>query len=131
MNNPRVEVKSFRKNLDAGADIILKSRILADGTIEGVRAKFYPGQENTLQVRPCLWQTGRNVLVDLISYPDSTNQYISGEDDYFDYQITQECLKDDEIWLLVKNTGDFSYDLAVDVTVDYYAGNDRVIGGVK
>jgi hypothetical protein len=131
LNNPRVEVKSFRKDLGAGDSIILKSRILDDGTIEGVRAKFYPGQEGCLQLRPCLWQTGRNVLVDLITYADGTNQYISGEDDYFDYQVTQACLKDDEIWILAKNTGDYTYTIVVDVVIDYFAGDARVVGGVK
>lgn len=131
MNNPRVEVKSFRKVLAAGEDVILKSRILADGTIEGLRAKFYPGQENTLQVRPCLWQTGRNVLVDLVTYAEGTDQFISGDDDYFEYPITQDCLKDDEIWVIAKNTGEYPYTIVIDVSIDYYAGNSRIIAGVK
>lgn len=125
-----MEVVGFRATLAAGEKVTLSERIKGASIIEGLRMKFYPGQEGTLHIRPTLWQTGRNSLVDLVTYPADTNNYLSGDDDYFDFPITLEALLDDELRLYCENTGAFPYTVSVDITVDYFGGVNRVVGGV-
>ena len=45
-----VEVISFRKVIGKGATDVLSERVKGPGTIEGLRVKFYPGQQ-----RLCMW----------------------------------------------------------------------------
>ena len=131
MNNPRVEAIKFRADLAAGVSVTLKERLKGNCTIEELRTRFYAGQEGTLHIRPCLWQTGRGVLVDLVTYPSGTLKYLAGEDDREVYKVTMDALLDDEVWLICENVGDYTYTVNCDVIIDYFAGTNRVVGGVS
>ncbi|WP_353853165.1 hypothetical protein [Dehalobacter restrictus] len=130
IERPRMETVSFRVNLAAGEEVTLTERIKSDGTIESMRARFYAGQENCLQIRPCVLQKGRKSLIDLLTYPEGTVNYISGEDDTFEYPVVLSVQNDDEIKLYCKNVGDYEYTIVIDIVIDYFAGENRVIGGV-
>lgn len=105
-------------------------RIKADGTIEGVRIKFYYGQQLALKVYPYVKHKG-NKLEPLLTYPEGTEPAISGDDDTFQFDIVTPVQNDDEIYFIVKNTSsEFEYNIAIDITVDYYGGKSRIIGGV-
>ncbi|UWG95516.1 hypothetical protein LPY66_11340 [Dehalobacter sp. DCM] len=130
IEKPRVETMVFRASLAAGAKQTYKERIKSDGTVEKVRIKIYPGSEGTLKIRPCVFQKGRRSLVDLLTYPDGGNQYMSGDDDYFEFPVVMSVQNDDEIYIICENAGSYPYTVSVDVVIDYFGGKDRIIGGV-
>ena len=127
----RKESISFRGSLADGADVWLQERVKENGTIEGVRVRFYSGQELSLKVSIFLEKKGE-VPVSLISFASTTDTYISGDDDYFVFPVVVPVKYDDHVKVYVENdNGDgFAYHYAVDVDIDYYGGQRRIVGGV-
>lgn len=124
------EVIQFKSIIPPNTEKVFSERIKADGTVEELRVKFYSGQERTLQVRPTIRHKG-NLLQDLVTYPSDTEQYLSGDNDYFAFDLTGVVENDDEIKIFVTNNNpDYSYTLDATVTIDYYGGKNRIIGGV-
>lgn len=125
MAGDRKEVIAFRGTIAAGASGTLSERVKADGTVESVRARFYPGQQLALRVRPYVEHHGRK-QEDLVTYVGSVG-YLAGDDDSFDFPVVVDVSYDDEIKLDYNNTdGTFDYDLVVDIVVDYYGGKVRL-----
>lgn len=104
-----------------------QERIKADGTIQSVKVRFFKGQQLALHVRPYVLHTG-NLVEDIITYPEGTNQYLSGDDDYPLYDVVCPVRNDDELVVWVHNTDpDDTYTLNVTVTVDYHGGQNRAV----
>lgn len=124
----RKEVISFRKTIPAGTqNMILQEMIKADGTVEKVAVRFYQGQQKALQVIPYIDHKG-DQREDLITYPKNTDHYLSGDDDYLIYDVVSTVEYLDYASVMVTNTDPtYDYTLAVDITVDYYGGKDRVV----
>lgn len=129
MLNNKKEVISFRKTVAGGTSMVLKERIKDPGTVEGLRVRFYPGQEKALQVFPFVEHKGQRIE-SLITYAEETDRFLSGDDDYMEYAVVVPVDYDDYIKIDVKNASPYDYDVAVDVFVDYFGGQNRVIGGV-
>lgn len=125
------EVVSFRVTVPKGSkNIIYKERVKADGTVEEVRVRFYRGQQLALQVVPYVNHKGRK-HEQLLTFAGNTNGYLCGDDDYFVYPVVVPVEDNDYVSVMVTNTDAANdYTLSVDVVVDYYAGKNRIIGGV-
>lgn len=120
----------FRKSILHSTTDTLQERIKADGTIEEMRVRFYPGQQKALQVEVVVEHKGQQAEY-LYTSPATGERYLSGDDDYFIFPLTCEVEYDDFVKVRAVNTdATYDYDLAVDVLVDYYGGKNRVIGGV-
>lgn len=122
------EVISFRKKILAGEKGILSERIKADGTVETIRVRFYIGQELYLKVMPYIRHRGNKV-----EYPITVvggDYWLTGDDDNFVFDVVIPVNNDDEFVVEFENTSSYDYNLAVDVTIDYYAGQNRIVGGV-
>ena len=121
---------SFRKQILAGTNDVLHERIKGQGTIEGMRVRFYPGQQLDLQVRVFVEHKG-GLMEELVTYPSTTRQYLAGDDDNVIIDCVISVENDDFLKVSVVNVDLVNnYDLAVDVYVDYYGGSSRVVGGV-
>ncbi|MCT4564161.1 MAG: hypothetical protein N4A68_07540 [Maledivibacter sp.] len=126
----RKEVVSFRKKIEPGVREIIRERVKASGTVEKIIIRFYLGEQLSLRIRPCVEKKGQQ-LVDLITYPRGTDNYITGDDDPpMPFDVVFPVYNDDNIAVIVQNTGEIASRLSVDIEVDYYAGDKRVIGGV-
>lgn len=123
MNNKK-EVIAIRKNIKANTEEIITERIKSNGYITNISIKFYVGQELALQVSPYVLHKGDR-REDLFTYPRGTDNYLSGDDDYFKYNINLEVEYDDEIKIHVKNTSEYyNYDVVVDLGIEYKGAND-------
>jgi hypothetical protein len=121
------ETISFRQTVAAATTITLKERIKAPCTIESVRVRFYRGQQLALQVIPYILHKG-NRRENVITFAEGARPYLSGDDDYFIYDVVFTADYDDYIYVQAINTdATNAYDVIVDVSVDYYAGMDRVL----
>lgn len=124
-----VDVMSFRKVVPHGQTVKLSQNVQADGTVQEVRVRFYAGQEKGLKVTPYILHTS-NRRQDLINYAPDSDPYLSGENDYFVYPVVMAVGDLDSICVDATNTDpNYDYSLVVDVVVDYYGGQQRVIGG--
>lgn len=122
-----METISFRQNIGAGVTTILQERIKAPCTVETVRVRFYKGQQLALQVNPYIEHKG-HLKENLITYAEGTRQFLSGEDDSFDYDVVLTADYDDYLKVWVSNTDPLNaYDVIVDIKVDYYGGQERVV----
>lgn len=129
MSNKK-EVIYFDKVIPAGQTLEFTSKVKDDGTIEKLTVKFYIGQEKGLRVIPTVIHNN-NQPEALITYPTGTEQYLSGDDDYFDFPIVVPVALNDVIKLKAINTDStYDYHLTAAITIDYYAGQNRVIAGV-
>lgn len=116
------EIVSFRKLIPPNTTDVIGERIKADGTIESVKVRIYQGVQKALQINPFVEHKG-NKLEDMITYPSTTDPYISGDDDYLEFDVTIPVEYDDFLKVWVKNTdATNSYTLVLDVEVDYIGG---------
>lgn len=124
------EVMTFRKVIPFQTKDVLAQRVKGSGTIEGFRVRFYPGQVHALQVIVFVEHKGQKIEY-LTSSVSTGKPYLSGDDDYFEFPVIVPVENDDYIKVSVFNDGaDVDHNLVVDVFVDYYGGNKRVVGGV-
>lgn len=123
------EIVSFRKVILANTTDVLHERIKADGTIENVKIRLYQGNQKSLRVRPYVEHKGSKIE-DVITYASTSDNFISGDDDYFVFDITVPVQYDDYIKIWVQNVdGTYDYTLSVDVEVDYIGGKTSRKGG--
>ena len=123
-----VESISFIKKIPPGTDV-LAERVKAAGTVEAIKIKFNAGQEGALRVRPVIEHKGAKIE-DLVTYPETTERFLSGDDDPLYLRVNMPVDNDDYIKLLIENTSAFTYTVNCQVEIDYFAGKQRVVGGV-
>jgi hypothetical protein len=120
------EVILFSKSIPANTVDVLQERVKSPGTIEKVQLRFYRGQQLALQATPFVEHKGAQIE-HLISYPSTSKQYISGDDDNFDFDVVVTVDIDDFVKLRVHNTdATYAYDVVCMVTIDYYGGQARM-----
>lgn len=112
------EVVVFRKDVSGGETIILDERIKSNGRIVEVRVRFYDGSEGSFHVRPYVLHKG-SLQENVVSYPDQGEQFISGNDDYFNFPVSVDVENDDQLKVWAENTSTFLYTLVVDVVLVY------------
>lgn len=119
------EVIVFSKSVGPGESGTMSERIKADATVEEVTAKFYFGQERALQANPYIHKTG-NRIEQLVTYPEGSEKFLAGDDDYFIYNTALEVNNDDYVKVDYENKSvDQTYNLVMTVTIDYLGGKDR------
>lgn len=127
MNTNRIEPISFVAVIPPLQTRKFAERVKADGTVEKLKVRFFAGQEKSLQVRPYILHKGRKIE-DLVTYPEGTNEYLCGDDDYLEFDLSIPVENDDEIVIAVSNMDiDDPYTLNVSVMIDYYGGKMRVV----
>jgi hypothetical protein len=122
------EIISFREVIPAGTVVALEfnERVKGDGTVETLKVRFYRGQQKSLEVYPFIRHKG-NKDESLITFAGNT-RHLSGDDDYFIYNVVTPVENDDQIMVQVKNIDPTNpYTMVVDVEIDYYGGKNRVI----
>lgn len=120
------ESVSFRKSVAASEEDRLHERIKGAGTIEGIRVRFYSGQQLDLRVHVYVVHKG-GLTESLITYNAGADQYLSGDDEVVQIDCVVSVENDDELWVWYQNADAVnSYNLVVDVAIDYYGGNQRV-----
>lgn len=128
--NEKIESVVFRKQIAASTSGQMTERIKGEGTIEGARIIFPPGPAGTLHVTLYVKRLG-DKLDSLFTFPTGGNQYVSGDDEMLQYPTTFAVKNDEEIVVVYDNTDAVNaHELKVDVFVDYYGGENRIIGGV-
>lgn len=115
------EVIVFKKTITANTPVYLTERIKDNGVIEELRVRFYPGVERGLQVMPYISHKIK-AREDLISYNESSDQYITGDNDYFIYPVNVEVEYDDDLVIFANNVSNYDFTLSVDVIVSYDGG---------
>lgn len=123
------EVIVSRKTVLSGTNDTIEERVKGEGTIEEVRIRFYSGEQLSLKINPYVEHKGEK-NENLLTYPKGTDNFITGDDDPFVFPVCVPVSNDDIIKIFYENTGTAESRLAVDIVVDYYAGRDRVVGGV-
>lgn len=118
------EVIAFKKTIAPNTVETIKERVKADGFISSVSIRFYPGAENDLQVKPYIKHKGTHAIEDFFTYPEGTQKFISGDNDYFEYNVSLQVMYDDEIEVWVENKStNYAYTLSVDVEINYTGVN--------
>lgn len=113
------EVISFRENIEPGQVLTISERVKWNGTVNGLRVRFYPGPERSLHVRPYVRHKNQ-LSEELFTYAGASEPYISGDDDYFKFPVLIPVEYDDEVVVWVENTdSNYVYTLSVDVILLY------------
>lgn len=126
------EVMVFRKLVPPNSKGKITERIKDNGTIEKLMIKFYIGQELHLRVWPYIRHNGNKIesLVTIAGDDVRDDMFLTGDDDTFIFDVVAPVYYDDELVVEFENISDYEYNLVVDITVDYYLGTDRIVGGV-
>jgi hypothetical protein len=118
---------SFRAVIPPGTTKEFEEMVKSPGTLEEIAVRFYIGQQKSLHIQPMIIHNG-NVVDNVITYPDGTDKFLSGDDDYFIFRPVIPCKYDDKIKVIATNTDPVnSYTLSIDFMVDYFGGDKRVI----
>lgn len=116
------EIVSFTKLIKANTTDVLHERIKADGTIESVKVRIYQGVQKSLRILPFIEHKGSKTE-NILTFPSTTDPYITGDDDYFIYDVTIPVEYDDFLKVWVQNIDStHDYTLSVTVEVDYIGG---------
>lgn len=127
------EVIVFRKNVPPNSKGRIMERVKDNGTIEKLMLRFYMGQELKLGVWPYIKHNGNKIesMVTIAGDETRDNLYLTGDDDQLVFDVVIPVYYDDEIIVEYENTSsEYEYNLVCDITIDYYLGTDRIVGGV-
>ncbi len=117
------KVYPFRKLVPAGSEGYAEVLLVAHGVVDSVKVRFSAGESTTLQLRPVV-VIPQEIEIDLFSYPDGCDQYISGDDETMVSSVKVEIENQAMLRVYYKNTGVVgSADsfLNVDIGVMYYS----------
>lgn len=124
------EVVAIRKTVAAGQTLHITERIKAPGTVEEMRVRFYAGQERELKITPIILHKGEQAE-QLLTYPEGTDNFLSGDDDTLIFPCIVAVGNDDFLKITAQNVNlTYDYTLNIDIVIDYFAGKNRVAGGV-
>ena len=123
------EIVAFRKTIPAGEREKIEERIKGDGTVENLNIKFYIGQELYLKVMPYIRHIGNKIQY-MVTVAGEDNNWLTGDDDDFNFNICIPVSNDDILVVEYDNTSSYDYNLVVNIAIDYYGGKNRVIDGV-
>lgn len=113
------EVISFRKDIQPGENVTLTERVKWNGAVKQLRIRFYPGVERALHVRPYVLHKAQ-LPENIITYVQESEQYISGDDDFYEFPCLIPVEYDDEVKVWARNDNDvYLYTLVVDVILQY------------
>lgn len=114
---------SFATEAAAGASDELVYAVDRPATVEHVTARIYSGAETTLELVPVVRTVDENErpLVELVGKPA-----IDGDDDSYEWNISQEIEKNEEIVIKYTNTdGSNAHNFRVNVDIDHLGGVER------
>lgn len=116
----KTEVIAIRKTIPVLSNSTTKERCKGNGRVSELRIKFYPGVEKALKVQPFVLHKGGRAE-QFLTYPEGTEPFISGDNDYLVFPVSVDFENDDEIAVYAENTNaNYTYSLAVDVIVSYF-----------
>ncbi len=115
----------FRKLVDGGSDGVLVKDLATHGVITGVTIRYAAGESGTLRIRPLVVHPG-NITVDLLSYADNGDNYVSGDDETIKSDISIEIERKSQIQIEYENTGIEESFVNVDVEVTYFEVREAV-----
>lgn len=90
-----------------------------DVKITNIEARFYPGQQLDLQIKPRLRKKDSDVTIDLVDYPGD-KKHLEGDDDVIRLPTNVEGEKNDSIEVVAENldTNGNAYDYHVILTLE-------------
>lgn len=119
----RKTTKRFADTLSPGESTTLSETVDADATLENVQIRFYQGTELELEVFPYRKRESEQLaLIDT-----NGKKTITGDNDTFEFDISEGVNAGDEIGVEVTNNGAYAYDFAAHIDVDYKGGSNRII----
>ena len=110
----------FRKTIAAGDSGYLDARLSAHGFVKSVKIRFAAGENGTLHVRPTVI-IPQDIPIDLLSYADGGDKYVSGDDETTASTVKFEIENDAILRVWYENTGVGSSFLNVDIEVEYFS----------
>lgn len=117
---------NFFTNVNPGENGRDEKTVHRDGTIEDLTVRFYPGQENNLELKIYIEPHDDEGRKQLIDYPGDKN-VLAGDDETIEFEIAREVEKDDVIVVEYQNqSGSYEYDYRLSLSVDYAGGITRV-----
>jgi len=108
----------FQGALAANTSAVYEKELFQSGTISNLHIKFAAGENGTLHIRPMVIQNGE-IPIDLINYEENLNQYVSGDDEHFDFKCFMPVENGTKIRLVCDNTGAYASFIDVAIVVDY------------
>lgn len=117
----------FVDTLAAGESVTIPWMVEADCTLERITSKFY-GSQHLLKVKIMHEKRGTQIANNVIDFLGDRD-YMSGDFEEFKEDVTRTLQYKD--YILIKATNDDIKENTVNVTlsVDFYGGGSRVIGG--
>ena len=134
---------SFRLAAPVSPDSTIKltKKMEESATVEGVRVRFYSGPRLDVRAEPFVEVShgpDRADRVNLIDYADEAvdpdaevdaKDFIDGDDDDFPFDVSQPVDEGEIVGVELQNLNtEFTYNVTVDVVVDYAGGTSRMGG---
>lgn len=113
---------TYRKAIPAGGSGWLDIPIKAHGFVDFIRIRFAAGEAGTLHIRPVVILP-QDILIDLITYAENGDHYISGDNETIEINIKREVENHSIARVFYENTGEAGStdsQLNVDIGVTYF-----------
>lgn len=121
----------FHSRVNSDSTEVEKFNVKQDATVEKATVRFYPGQQLDLQLKLQVLDENGNTkeIVDPVGEFD----YLAGDDDKFEFDISVPIRDTDQIVIRADNvdTDGYSYDYIVNMEFDRIGGIERVINKLQ
>ena len=111
---------TFRKTISPGTSGYLDAELTAHGVVKSIRIRFAAGENGTLHIRPTV-VIPQDIPIDLISYAQGGDKYVSGDDENFQSDVKFEIENHAILRVWYDNTGVGNSFLNVDIDVEYFS----------
>jgi len=123
MSQTRKETFRFADQVAAGETDEFEANPTDPARITNLDVRIYPGPELNLRIRPYVVDgANRRPLVNF-----KGKDHIDGDDDVWQFDISEPITTRETLLVEVENTGTDAYDFAVNASIDYLNGTNRVI----
>lgn len=121
----------FRSTVNSDSDETDEYEVAQDSTIEHAEVRFYPGQQLDLEIEiEVITPEGNSKYV---IDPAGEKPYLSGDDDFFKFNISVPVETGDKIRITARNqdTNGNDYDYIVNLELDRIGGIERVMDSLS
>lgn len=121
-----------RVNQPSATKKVYPYKIICDGVVERIKYKFYMGNNKLVQVRIFIDNTDGH-RYDVIKYTDGAQNFVAGEDEELEMQMSIPVQHGDVINVEITNNKDEAIDVGVQIEVNYSNFADEILRkvGVK
>lgn len=119
---------SFSETVAGNSNSITEYSVQADATVEKLSVRIYPGPETDFKIYPEIKREQADTVESLVRFEGK--QYVDGDDDVFEWDLSVPLYKDDVIQVRAENNTGNEYDYRANLEIDERNGPESLADAI-